>query len=174
MCSDHLKSTEIIPHIHKTQKQKVCDDCVSGKNAKVVAPSLPPAPVATSSAVASEPPVHTSLRATAPTRTPPPVPATPPPASTIAVPPAVPQSVPPPIPSTPPPVDAPTSPPPPVPVSTLSPSDANTQSNPISGNKLTGRYTANATPNKEEIDKKLPSKPVVGKRSCESFFVLLF
>lgn len=31
MCNDHLNNREIIPHISKTQKQKICDNCFSGK-----------------------------------------------------------------------------------------------------------------------------------------------
>jgi hypothetical protein len=31
VCSDHLKKTQIIPHIHKTTPQKVCDHCFAGK-----------------------------------------------------------------------------------------------------------------------------------------------
>jgi hypothetical protein len=30
VCSEHLKNREIIPHISKTQKQKICDNCVKG------------------------------------------------------------------------------------------------------------------------------------------------
>lgn len=31
MCNDHLNNREIIPHISKTQKQKICDNCFHGK-----------------------------------------------------------------------------------------------------------------------------------------------
>jgi hypothetical protein len=31
VCSEHLNNKEIIPHISKTQKQKICDNCFSGK-----------------------------------------------------------------------------------------------------------------------------------------------
>lgn len=30
MCSDHLNNREIIPHLSKTVKQKICDNCVKG------------------------------------------------------------------------------------------------------------------------------------------------
>lgn len=32
MCSEHLNHKEILPHISKTQKQKICDDCFAGKS----------------------------------------------------------------------------------------------------------------------------------------------
>lgn len=35
VCSEHLNNREIIPHISKTQKQKICDNCFSGKTGVV-------------------------------------------------------------------------------------------------------------------------------------------
>jgi hypothetical protein len=31
VCSDHLQKKQVIPHIHKTTPQKVCDNCFMGK-----------------------------------------------------------------------------------------------------------------------------------------------
>lgn len=171
MCSDHLKNTEIIPHIHKTQKQKVCDDCVSGKNTKVAPPSLPPSATVVATPSVTEVPPSAPLRPTAPVRTPPPLPSSPPPPTPS---PSVMSTSPPPLPATPPPMDAPTLPPPPVPVASPPPvPEANSQSNPIqlttTPNKLASKYAANIAQNKEETEKKPPSKPVVGKRSCKFF-----
>lgn len=55
MCSDHLKKTEILPHIHKTQPQKVCDNCHAGikRQPATTATSAPAAAAGTTTTLAS-------------------------------------------------------------------------------------------------------------------------
>lgn len=55
MCNDHLNNKEILPHIHKTQKQKICDDCFAGKPSAggAAAAALAAAPAPTAAAPAS-------------------------------------------------------------------------------------------------------------------------
>lgn len=56
VCSDHSKNKEILAHIHKTQKQKICDNCFLGKTVIPVVVQSSSAAVSDSPAVKQQPP----------------------------------------------------------------------------------------------------------------------
>lgn len=91
MCSDHSKNKEVLVHIHKSQKQRICDNCFLGK-------SIIPVPVVASPAATSATtPVPVASPQTAQPAEAPPVPAASPPPPVTTVPaPALPSTVPPP------------------------------------------------------------------------------
>eukprot|EP01033_Poteriospumella_lacustris_P014669 gene14669-10490_t len=73
VCSDHLKSREILPHISLTVKQKVCDNCVKGftmapavLTSTIVAPNSP-VPASSSAAASTPTPAASTSTATTPT-----------------------------------------------------------------------------------------------------------
>jgi hypothetical protein len=48
VCSAHLNQKELLPHIHPTQKQKICDQCVKGLS--IIPPSMTAATTTTTTA----------------------------------------------------------------------------------------------------------------------------
>jgi hypothetical protein len=61
VCNDHSKNKEILAHIHKTQKQKICDNCFLGKSiqpsSNMAGPYLPVKDIGDSQPVTTNVPV---------------------------------------------------------------------------------------------------------------------